>query len=76
MDENAKLEEIRALIQEIRNADKIGGPLGRGLKGDRALELANAVAELDAALSDNEMLPLAWLPPEAVKGGTAGTGKK
>jgi hypothetical protein len=40
-----KLEEIRALVEQIQGADKIGGPLGRGLKGDRAMELATAVEE-------------------------------
>lgn len=74
MDENEALRGIRGLVQQIKEADRIGGALGRGLKGDRAMELANAIAELDEHLSDNGMLPLAWLPPDAVKGGTAGTG--
>ena len=64
---------IRGLVKQIRDADKMGGRLGAGMKRDRAMELANAVAELDAHLSDNGMLPLAWLPPEAAEGGTAGT---
>lgn len=75
MDENQQLGNIRRLVTEVQRADRIGGALGRGLKGDYALELANAVAELDEHLSDNGMPPLAWLPPEAVKGGTAGTGQ-
>lgn len=86
LDENGMLWGIRGLVKQIRDADKMGGRLGAGMKRDRAMELADAVAELDAHLSDNGMLPLAWrasgatgkagLPPEAVEGGTAGTGQK
>lgn len=70
-----QLEKIRSLVKQIQDAHVMGGALGQGLKRDRALELANAVAELDEHLSDNGMLPLAWLSPEAVRGGTAGTTK-
>lgn len=74
MDENTQLTKIRELVRQIQNAHVIGGALGAGLKRDRAIELAAAIEELDEHLSGNGMLPLAWLPPEAVKGGTAGTG--
>lgn len=76
LDENAQLEKIRSLVKQIQDAHVIGGALGRGLKGDRAMELAVTFEELDEHLSDNGMLPLAWLPPVAVMGGTAGTSKK
>lgn len=72
MDENAKLSEIRKLVQEIRDAGAVGEPTGIRLQARFGNALAAAVEELDEYLSDNGMLPLAWLPPEAIKGGTAG----
>lgn len=72
---DGQLEKIRRLVKQIQDAHVMGGALGQGLKRDRSIELAAAFEELDEHLSDNGMLPLAWLPPEAIKGGTAGTGE-
>lgn len=57
MDENRKLEEIRALVQHIRNGGMVD-PI------KDALALAQHFRELDEWLSGQGMFPLDWLPRE------------